>query len=303
MNSTEKALYNEITESYHFRRLHDVSFLGIIDYINKNNIDKYQARFSRADHTYGVCELSSIILEKGTFNETDCLLITSTALCHDMGHSAFSHSLEKAYKEINPTISHRTIVEDILRDSLTDVGKILRRYRVDIDRLIDLCNGNSNDPLNWIFHDPINVDTIDGIYRFFLSFKLSPAFDRYRCVNALFKAYIGSRLSFEDIGELDRFWEAKASFYEEFLMRGAFAYYEENFIEHASKSKAHVGVADFFISERDVVESLDWDRLGSFEQRRRVRRLPKSQFVINKTVSVKSLSDLRLRYERSKKNY
>ena len=102
MNNTEKSLYHEITESYYFSRLHDVSFLGIIDFINKNNKDKYQARFSRADHTYGVFELSSIILNKGNFNEKDCLLIISTALCHDMGHSAFSHSLEKAYVITHP---------------------------------------------------------------------------------------------------------------------------------------------------------------------------------------------------------
>lgn len=302
MDKNIKLLYREITESYHFDRLHDVSFLGIIDYLNLNNADKYQARFTRADHTYGVYELSDYLVGMASFSKDDSLLIAAVALCHDMGHSAFSHSLERAYRKIDPSISHRTVVEEILRDRNSDVGMILHRYNVDIERLIGLCNGNNLDPLNWIFHDPINVDTVDGIYRFFLSFKLFPAFDRHRCIEVLFKAYSGHHLSPKDLGELDSFWEAKGSFYEEFLLKGAFAEYEANFIELASKSKVDIGSADFFQTEKDVVKSLDWDNIGSFKQSRRVKKLPKTQFLINKSVSVNSLSDLRLRYERSKRS-
>ncbi|WP_412049628.1 HD domain-containing protein [Hoeflea sp. Naph1] len=298
MSDKVKSLYNEIVDSFYFKRLHDISFLGIIDYMNSNYSGDYQYRYTRADHTCGVFELSDILSNKCLFSEEETIIIAATALCHDMGHGAFSHSLERAYLKINPLISHRTIVKEIVSGENSDVGRILNDYGVDTNRLVGLCVGNKGDYLNWIFHDPINVDTIDGIYRFFLSFKLVPPFDRYRCVNTLFNLYSGSELSAEEIEELDIFWESKGAFYGEFLSRGAFAQYEANFIELASKSKADVGIDDFFMPEQDVLESLDWDRVGSSGGRLRKCKLPASQFLINKNVSLKSLSDLRLRYER-----
>lgn len=293
-------LMRELTESNYFRRLHNISFLGIIDYLNSNHVDKYLSRFSRADHTYGVCELASILIGSAEFSKEDCFTIIAAAVCHDMGHSAFSHSLERAYRNVNPLISHRSVVQFILEDRDSDISKILLSHNLSIDRIIKLCIGNNNDHLNWIFHDPLNIDTIDGIYRFYLSFRLRPPFSRYGCVDAIVKLYNDIELSYAEVDELDRFWDSKASFYEHFLSRGAYADYENNFVEHASRSLQKIDLDDYFKTESDIVKALDWDSIASTDRNSRPRKMFESQFMIKKEIKLTSLNDLRLRYVRSK---
>lgn len=299
-DSDIQSLVRDVCSSSYFVRLHDVSFLGIIDYFRIQKETTFPPKFTRADHTYGVMELAYLVIERGDFNHEESLVIMASALCHDMGHGPFSHSLEDAFKAINPNVSHKTVLKNILSDKYTDIYKILTKYRIDPERVLSICNNTSKDKLNWIFHNPINIDTIDGIYRFYLTFKLFPSFDRIRCVEALIRAFQNNSLTREEVDELDRFWDAKSAFYEQFLTRGAFAEYEAAFIKHVTNTIKQVEDRDFFKDENEVIDHLGWERASEAFSRPQEKSQPKSRFRIIRSVTVNSLDDLRLRYVRDK---
>lgn len=297
----EQCFIDDMMRTKVFKRLGNVSFLGAVDYFNSHKSKTNTAQFSRADHTRGVLNLSLKLLNLIDVSSEDRMYVIASALCHDLGHSPFSHSVEKVYKKINPLINHRVVLEFLLSEDRYGVCYILREYGLSSKKIISISVTDLDD-FSWVFHSPINVDTLDGIGRFLFSFKFPLPFDVDGAIESLALLRNDSvTLNEEQVENLDVFWRLKSAFYDQFLTSGRFARYEEAFVDRIYSSKKNVELSDYLKDDLQFEEEMGLfpeliiaDRtLGQFGEAREV-----SAFKINKFVKLRSLDDLYKRYRR-----
>lgn len=289
----------QICNSPQFRRLRGISFLGAIDYLNFNNYRKTTKKFTRADHSIAVCNLAIHLSELINLNENERFLLVATALCHDIGHLAFSHTVEHVATSIDVKINHKTNNERILRDTNLDINKIIRMHNIDVDRVIELSNRKSDDPLSWIFHCNINIDTIDGIYRFLRSINLSPPFNPDNIIVSLSILYRNIELDRERTAEIDAFWSIKKSFYEEFLVNGFYAEYERQFISFMKNIYTEISEDIISASEDELISLSGWrSTIFDKDPQSASRASARWVFELDRNVKLKSVWDLERRYIR-----
>lgn len=290
------SIANDLMATYEFRRLSEISFLGSVDYINRRNNNTQYTRFSRAEHTFGVYELADIFCRNVEIDYNSKKIIIATSICHDMGHSAFSHSLENVFKEFDPDLNHKEFLKVILRDRDSEAYNVLKRHEINPEKVISLANGDTGFEFNWLFHGSINIDTIDGMHRFLVSFRLTPPFRRSSIVESLILLYNKKGISSERVREMDNFWEVKSGFYESFLRRGYYAEFEKKFMLHMKSHMRDANIRDFFYREDEILEMFgrNIDKIeidADFSGPRRV-------YDICKDVAVYELEDLDRRYIR-----
>jgi len=288
-----------LIETYEFERLKRISFLGAVDLVNRQKSSQSTFQFTRADHTLGVCELALRFIDVAKIGEFDALLIAATAVCHDMGHSAFSHSLEHAIRSKNPSISHKEVIAHILLENDSDTGTVLDNFNIPRERVLALATGDKRENFNWLFHGKINIDTLDGIYRFLQSFMYYAPFSPTSITDTLSIIYQEKWVNSERVKEMDSFWEIKAGFYEEFLVRGFYADFERSFVEYMRQHFGGSSLKDFYFTEDEVLSITEYDfdkyEPKSFPTEKRQR------FSIDRTVNIRQLSDLENRYIRIKR--
>lgn len=292
----EGELVRKLMDSEAFGRLHEVSFLGSIDYFNIHRSNENTSRFNRSDHVLGVLFLARVLISKISISDEDRLYIIAVSICHDLGHSPFSHSTERAYRLINPHINHRIILDYVLSNPEMGVAGVLSEFNLSDRRVFSISVG-TDENLSWIFHNPINIDTLDGMLRFMASFRFPPPFDVIRAVDSLASLYKGDGLSDNDVENLDVFWDVKASFYDHFLSTGAYAKFEKAYIDLILSKKERVDYKDYLKRDRDLAEEIGLDpdilldgRLLAGERG--------SSFQIDKSITLQSVSDLYRRYIR-----
>lgn len=298
----ENQIILSLTQTYYFNRLHEISFLGIIDYLNRHSLRKRNYQFTRADHTFGVLELARRFITGTNLSRSDRKIIICTAICHDLGHSAFSHSTEKAFRTVNPSLSHKEFTKSIINNSDSDVNRILVKHNIDLYRLHNLCNGVNNDPFMWLFHGPINIDTIDGMFRFLLSFLLPSPFDPDHLTDSIIRLYNNIPIDETEVSAIDRFWAIKGGFYENFLVTGVYADYERDFVQSVIRHFPTADERDFFLDEKEIAKILSLGSLPKAYARERRTSTPvaKSTFRIQPGVIVQNLGDLEKRYVRKR---
>ncbi|MER8642691.1 HD domain-containing protein [Mesorhizobium sp. M1252] len=296
-DDSEKELIKALVRSEAFRRLQEVSFLGAIDYYNFHKSRESTWNFTRSDHTIGVLLLSQRLIDSINFSAEDRLYVIASSICHDLGHSPFSHSTERAFKKINPSINHRVILELLLSDPEMGVSSALSKFNLKGERVLAISVGSDN-KLGWIFHNPINVDTLDGIFRFMVSFRLLPPFDVLEAVNSLSELFYERTLSESSVENLDKFWEVKAAFYDEFLRHGAYARFENAYINLVVSKKSNIEYRDFLKSDRELADEIGLDPNLYYGQTGNKLELRESNFDVDKSIVLGSISDLYRRYIR-----
>lgn len=299
MEETERDLIRSLIRSEAFARLQEVSFLGAIDYYNFHKSRDSTWHFSRSDHTIGVLLLSQRLIDSIGLSPEERLYVIAASICHDLGHSPFSHSTERAFKKINPKINHRVILEFILSDSRMGVSSILSKFGLNDDRVLAISLGTDKD-LGWIFHNPINIDTLDGIFRFMISFRLLPPFDVPDAINSLSELYKKNKIGVHQIENLDRFWDVKGAFYDEFLKHGAYARFENSYINLVLSKKTDVGYGDFLKSDRELAHEIGLEPDLYYGQVGNSFELRETNFDIDRSVALTSISDLYRRYIRTR---
>jgi len=156
-----------VVESRAFKRLHDISFLGALDYTHPG-IEKISKKSrSRAEHSLHVAALAAYIAEKRNYDPDLKRQLTIAALLHDIGHAPLSHSAEPLIKK-KIGYGHHEAGEQII-DGKQELGKdlsLLLRKHCDLRFIHSLLNmkGSKEDGGD-LFYSPINIDTIDGITR------------------------------------------------------------------------------------------------------------------------------------------
>jgi hypothetical protein len=205
-----RPLYLELIASAAFLRLQDIRFLGAIDYLIHPNGKKSYQRHTRFTHSLCVAELAIRGCELMELTEEETIHAVVAALLHDIGHAPLSHSLEPVL-ERQFGISHHDAGRMLLL-GVAPIGKqlstILKNYNINVDRVISLIAGVSNEPSGVFFSGPLNIDTIEAISRTY----------SYASCNAVEPAPIvvldaAIRREKRDIEVLDQFWRLKDHVY------------------------------------------------------------------------------------------
>ena len=164
----ETQFIQALSETRAFRRLHDIRFLGSLDYfiITGPNGLPHNSRFSRAQHSLGVAALAQSYLGLVDRSVHERLVCVAAALLHDIGHTPFSHTLESLFQEKFGLDHHRVSAAMIRGEDreFEDIRCVLTEFGVDPDEVIAILSGE--DALfDHYFSWPINFDTIEGILR------------------------------------------------------------------------------------------------------------------------------------------
>ena len=131
------------------------------------------SRFAHAIGTYGVARrifghLQRETIYTGAFSPSQLdpdleLAFTTAALCHDLGHTAFSHVLETLLlpKDFR---THEDCTLALLREG--QVGEQIKKIGCDLEQVVDLLTGTHwNDGLCKLLSGTIDVDRWDYLMR------------------------------------------------------------------------------------------------------------------------------------------
>jgi uncharacterized protein len=197
-----------------FRRIEQVSFLGVVDVINQQRPGNRPA-FNRAQHSLGVLRLGMIAAHHIHMQMTEAGYLLAACMVHDLGHAPFSHSLEYAFPKTERSVTHHDVLMDILLSPVggeRSVPRIIERNGLSCERVFRIIDGK--DPLSFFFYSPINIDTIDGINRSMQSFAIFSSYNVHNLTLLTAELYAG-RLIGESSAllEMDKFWDSKKLFY------------------------------------------------------------------------------------------
>ena len=116
------------------------------------------ANHTRFEHSLGTMYLADVACRKFMLSNEERILVTVSALLHDIGHGPFSHASEPIMEEYLNR-SHDDISEIIHEQT----GDILKRHGIDPDEVCALVKGDH--PLAGIIHGDLDVDRMDYLLR------------------------------------------------------------------------------------------------------------------------------------------
>jgi predicted nucleotidyltransferase len=205
-----RPLYRAIIETDAFQRLRQIRFLGAIDYLLHPNGAVANRRHTRYQHTLAVADLALRCARWMRLDESAEQHLVVAALVHDIGHAPLSHSLEPVFKQ-HFGIGHHEAGRDIVQGA-APIGRslpaILEAHAVDIDRVLALVEGGSDDPYGFLFAGPVNIDTVEAISR---SYTYASANAVVPPPAVVLRSVI--RRGPGDIHVLDGFWRLKDEVY------------------------------------------------------------------------------------------
>ncbi|WGG52804.1 HD domain-containing protein [Rugamonas sp. DEMB1] len=187
-----------------FQRLKGISFLGAVERTKKHS----GLRHNRFNHSIGVALLAQRYALTMEFSQAERIRVVVAALLHDIGHAPLSHSIEPLFAE-KFGLNHHIATEKILQGKIAlgrNLYEELLKNSLDIDFLINLMSGEDKSKFGRIFSSPINVDTIEAIWR-------GGSYVRKQFFNPVevLDAFIAGNFSSGSV--VDRFWNEKNSFY------------------------------------------------------------------------------------------
>jgi len=205
-------LYKKIIFSQTFKRLKNISFLGAIDYINIT-----KKKFYRYEHSISVATLALLYakLKKLKSKDTDSLVVS--ALLHDIGHAPLSHSIEGNFKK-KYKINHHENGNNIIKGNSrfkNEIKDILNNYDIDETYITSILDGEIDNEATFALTNPINIDTIDGINRCYLSMNYNNKFNKLGLVYTPIQIITAVVEKNELI--LNSFWELKQRMYRDFI--------------------------------------------------------------------------------------
>lgn len=226
------ALLPSLMQTKLVKRLSEISFMGAMEILTLQ--DSMKAG-SRLDHSIGVALLTERICRKLGIDERSIRLAVASAMLHDIGHTVFSHSAEKYLYE-NFCVDH-TDVSIIFMQHDSEIRCALEQYDVDVRDVIAILENDTSRAIEKclfdLFRQPINPDTIEGIYRAQRFFEPSCA--------TYFpnpSPYFSSVSSKDFLHEADNFWITKNHIYREYITDENYARFDR--------------YLTFFLAEEDV---------------------------------------------------
>lgn len=251
--TTLEKFTTEVVQTRAFKRLSRISFLGIVDREIKRETPSART-FNRAQHSLGVLAFAKQVITLARLQREDAYHLTAAALLHDVAHPAFSHSLEYAFSRAERSLDHHEALRLMLLDDhgfSRDLHRVLQRAGVFPERLISIIDGS--DKLNYFFSSPLNIDTLDGIRRSFLSVGILASYKDPLLVRILCATYCGQTISDPDLLDAaDSFWRYKGRFYET-LLAGRIANSERKFQSLVRECLSSLRPEYFFIGDDEFI--------------------------------------------------
>ncbi|MEO7104400.1 MAG: HD domain-containing protein [Gemmatimonadaceae bacterium] len=150
----------ELVDTPVFQRLRYVRQLGLTHLVYPGAT---HTRFQHALGAYHLCRIAIALLrERGIADVSDeeCVITTTAALLHDVGHYPFSHALEeigaKNHEEVATTLITEGPVASILRKRLGENAP---------ERITALIRGTADTPLQGLVAGSLDLDKIEYLKR------------------------------------------------------------------------------------------------------------------------------------------
>lgn len=286
-------LIPKICETDAFQRLKGISFLGAVE----KTPEYSKRRHNRFDHSIGVALLAQHYAQEMGFSENDRVKVVAAALLHDIGHAPLSHSIEPLFAE-RFGLNHHVATTNILQGKV-GLGKslfeTLSRNSVDIELIIALMSGEDNSKLGRIFSSPINVDTIEAIWRGG-SYVRKQFFHPISVLDAFIAA------DFTSGSIVDRFWNEKNSFYSLMIYsrEGVAADYWAR--ARVGESEKQLSPDDFYLTEKHFLAKYPGDISKKMESTTVDIKVRTFEVDINETISCYDSLSKRYKIIKSKKS-
>lgn len=288
MTDSINALIRELTKTAMIRRLDGISFMGAVDAMTE---DKFRKSGSRLDHTLGVAFLTERICRAWDADEQSTMLAVSAAMLHDVGHTIFSHSAE-SYLRNTFFVDHSDVGVIIARHD-EEIRNTLHSYGIEPPTLVSFFESGRrpNDTLQKLFNQPINPDTIEGIYRAFNFFEPD---NSSRFPNPIpFFEKVDSR---KFLLRADAFWRIKHRVYRDYINNYQYSKYDAFCTEFLLQQ--HVKLEELFLVDRYFEERFRWF-VGNADESANLHHFETTsgerEYRIQE-VEIDQIIDLRMRY-------
>lgn len=208
-------LYLELINSFWFRRLFEIPFLGGLSYIESNDKTK-----TRGHHSVGVALLAYYYSKINNFKKRDERIWIISALLHDIHHLPFSHTMEYALKCENPSFSLHDFDRKIIfaknaNDKGESISDIVSKFEIDIENEAFFLMPNFKRP--FIFRSTHNIDTLEGITRVHFKCLHAPKAKNRSLPKRILEATLRNKnketILYGDIKAFDSFWKIKNEVY------------------------------------------------------------------------------------------
>jgi HD superfamily phosphohydrolase len=184
-----EGLFLELLETPEIQRLHGINQLGLAYLVFPG------ANHTRLEHSIGSCHVAMRLADSLGLSKEEKMLVSASAMLHDVGHSPYSHTLEMAVLG-KSQVDHMDITKDIIlgkKQIQWDEGEgkaicdLLEKYDLDPKEVANLISGSSEDSsrktiddfhshnnqmifnekmyLPHIIHGSIDVDQVDYLLR------------------------------------------------------------------------------------------------------------------------------------------
>lgn len=304
-------VFREVISTDAFKRLASIHFLGSIDHMLIAGQRGVEERRTRFDHSLAVASLAKRFMEGKGVSGKEYEVAVIAALLHDIGHAPLSHSLESSFKNYFE-IDHHLVGERIIKGDVRlgmRLAKALQRNGINNFEVMALISGVGSGIAKELFCRPINIDTIEGIIR---SASYQQRTDIVINPVVVLDAYINLGRESHDV--LDEFWLLKDRVYSSLiqspkgliadflckkymeihvrLFNESYYYGTENELKHDHRYLFDV------LEEFGRNNKIPPDLIRDGEELHYIRR----NFFIDKTVPLRSYSDVSKRYLQSKKS-
>ncbi|WP_428024309.1 HD domain-containing protein [Arcobacter sp.] len=300
----KERLFQKIIDSKTFTRLKNISFLGAIDYLYTN-----KKKHTRYDHTLSVAALALKYAKLTNLNEHDKNYLVCAALLHDIGHGPLSHSMEPSFKKIFNLSHHQAGINIINGESPlgTELYNILNQNEININKLVELLNGNSKEDYAFALDNPINIDTIDGIIRTYTYICNSRNKNKTLMAVPTTFEVLEAVLDPSKSAILDKFWELKDKVYRQIINSSLHIYadnFSQSFIE---KNSQNISKNDFYLHDIDFKKQhkILFENLYNLKKQKdkfygKDLEFVKREYKINNSIEVNEVNDILKKYVHTK---
>jgi len=157
-NARRKSLLKDLSKTWVLQRLRQIELSAVPGWIGSK-----VAVASRYQHSLGVGKLS-LLVSGG--EEDEQLLLTASAVLHDVGASPFPHLSDQVMQKILG-FTHEGAVEFAFESSPLRDSQVLENYGLNLTEVASIIEGRHR--LSRFLHGFPDLDNADNIYRFILS--------------------------------------------------------------------------------------------------------------------------------------
>ena len=293
-------LYREIIESKTFKRLKDIHFLGAIDYLYTN-----KKKHTRHEHTLSVATLALRYSQIKKLKFDDEKYLVCAALLHDIGHGPLSHSMEPSFKKLFKLSHHIAGMNIIIGHSPLgkEINQILNKYRINIDKLINLLDGKSKEEYAFALDNPMNIDTIDGILRTYTYSGNSRNKNQKLTLRPNIYEVLEATTNINKPNILDEFWKLKHDVYSK-VINNDIHMYADNYSQQFVLKEKKIRKQDFYLTESEFKESYHklFDDFKLLKEKKEEAKFKielnyiRRTYSINSKVQIKSTSEYFKKY-------